>query len=486
MRTTSRLDIANQAVWEHFEIVNEQPFRLQYHLMPPTNWMNDPNGLIYFNGEYHVFYQHDPYGTIQGPMYWGHLSSPDLIKWQHRPIALAPDTDYDASCFSGSAVINNDKLTLIYTSHDEQRTPKEMQCVATSEDGVYFEKDAANPVLRQPPEGAGFDFRDPKVWEYGDHWYMVIGNCRDGCGQALLYRSNDLRHWQEVGVSLVSDEYCGHMWECPDIYPLDSHFVLAFSPIDSPISRNTLAVGNLDYETGRFDPIFYQEADYGEDFYAMQSMETPDGRRIMIAWMEKWRDEYVTASEGWVGAMTIMREVSLENDHVMVRPVREIAELRQKQPVSGKYYVEPETRGHLKNVHGSSLEIVIELRFNDARCQQGGLRLRTSGDSSQETLVYYDRQRHAVVCDRSRSGLGSTVETFAPAEPDQNQIISLQIFIDHSSIEVFVNNGKAVITNRIYPDPDSTGYELYAVGGSMEVPTFTAWALHSIWPEPAN
>jgi len=184
--------------------------------------------------------------------------------------------------------------------------------------------------------------------------------------------------------------------------------------------------------------------------------------------------------------MTLMREMSLENGHVMIRPVREMAELRHKLIVSGKYNVEPRTQGYLNNVRGKSLEIVLDLRFSDADCQQGGLRMRTSADNSQETLVYYDCNRHSVVCDRSRSGLGSTVETVVPVELGENKIVSLRIFIDHSSIEVFINNGEAVITNRIYPDPDSTGYELYAVGGSMEVPTFTAWALQSIWPEPAN
>ena len=486
MHTANRLDRANQAVWEKYEAVKDQPFRLRFHLMPPANWMNDPNGLIYFDGEYHVFYQHNPYGTAPGAMYWGHLSSSDMIKWQHRPIALAPDADYDVSCFSGSAIIQKDKLMLVYTSHDENRIPKEMQFLAESEDGVQFEKSTANPVLRQPPAGSGYDFRDPKVWAHGDSWYMVLGNSQNGHGRVLLYRSKDLIHWQDVGPALASNGSYGHMWECPDIYQLGDHFILAFSPIDSPISRNTLVIGDFDYETGCFNPIAYQEADYGEAFYAMQSMQVPDGRRVMIAWMEKWRDAYVTASEGWVGAMTLMREMKLENGHVMIRPVREMAELRQKQIVSGKYYVEPQKQGYLKNVRGKALEIIIDLQFTDEGCQQGGLRMRTSDDARQETLVYYDCNRHSVVCDRSHSGPGSVAETFAPVELGQNKIVSLQIFIDHSSIEVFINNGEAVITNRIYPDPDSTAYELYAVGGSMEVPAFNAWALHSIWPEPAN
>ncbi len=480
------LEQANQAVWKNFETVSKQPFRLQYHLMPPTNWMNDPNGMAYFKGQYHVFYQHYPYNTIQGPMYWGHASSNDLVHWQHDPIALAPDTEYDASCFSGSAVISDDLLTFIYTSHDDHRTPKEMQSVATSQDGIHFEKDAANPVLRQPPKGTSSDFRDPKVWSHDGKWYMVLGSSCDGKGQALLYRSGNLRSWQEVGVVLASNGSYGHMWECPDIYQLDGRDVLGFSPIESPISRNTLVVGNLDYSTGQFNPIQYQEADYGEDFYAMQSMLAPDGRRIMLAWMEKWRDTYVTAREGWVGAMTIMRELSLENDRVLVQPVREMKELRDVLLSDSSYHVEQQTHGHLQHVSGSTLEIYVELDFYNEQCQQGGLRLRTSADGSQETLVYFDRQRQAVICDRSHSGIGSTVETAAPVVLGLDNKIFLQIFVDRSSIEIFINKGEAVITNRIYPDLDSTGYDLFSVGGSMGVPSLKAWTLRSIWPDSAN
>jgi beta-fructofuranosidase len=315
---------------------------------------------------------------------------------------------------------------------------------------------------------------------------MVLGSSCNGQGQALLYHSEDLRNWQEIGVVLTSAGSYGHMWECPDIYTLGGYDVLGFSPIESPVSRNALVVGHLDYSSGHFDPIKYQEADYGEDFYAMQSMLAPDGRRMMLAWMEKWRDTYVTASEGWVGAMTIMRELSLENDRVIVRPVREMAQLRDVLQTDRSYYIEHQTTGHLLNVKGNTLEICVELDFNNEQCQIGGLRLRNSADGSQETLVYFDRQRQAIICDRTRSGLGSIVETAAPVILGQDKKISLQIFIDRSSIEIFINNGEAVITNRIYPDSDSTGYDLFSVGGSMAVPSLKAWTLRSIWPDSAN
>lgn len=475
------LEIAQESVWRHFEQTSNQPYRLMYHLMPPTNWMNDPNGFCYFNGEYHIFYQHNPYEPKHGPMYWGHLSSPDLIFWHHCPIALAPDTEYDASCFSGSAVVIDNQLKLLYTSHDSSRVQKEMQSLATSTDGIRFEKYPGNPIITQIPEGASFDFRDPKVWRHENLWYMVLGSSRDQAGQAYLYRSEDLINWKVVGSLLENDGSLGIVWECPDIYPMGEYDVFACSPINSPKSRNALVIGKLDYDTGKLTPCRFQEADYGEDFYAMQSMLTPDGRRLMVAWMEKWRDEYVTAREGWVGAMALLREISMVEDCVRIRPIREMEQLREQEVICRQFIVDENGQNYLPEIQGNAIEIKAELKFSDPACLQGGIRLRVSDDQQQETRVYFDLQRMAVICDRSKSGLGSQVETFSPIDLKPDQTISLQIFIDHSSIEVFINDGESVISNRIYPNPGSINYDLFATGGSMEILDIKAWTLKSIW-----
>ncbi len=202
------------------------PYRLAYHITAPTGWINDPNGLLHFQGEYHVFYQHYPSRPEWGPMHWGHVKSKDLVHWERLPIALAPSESYDHDgCFSGSAVDADGTLTLVYTGNvwlnEEKTSIKQVQCLATSADGITFLKDCANPVLRHPPhEERSGHFRDPKVWRHEDRWYMVLGTQREGKGAVLVYTSNDLHQWQYLGVVAENDGSLGYMWECPDFFSL--------------------------------------------------------------------------------------------------------------------------------------------------------------------------------------------------------------------------------------------------------------------------
>ncbi|MDF2964002.1 MAG: sucrose-6-phosphate hydrolase, partial [Paenibacillus sp.] len=223
------LAIADDKVNKAREIASRDPHRLNYHIMAPANWINDPNGLIQFKGSYHVFYQHHPFGVEWGPMHWGHATSPDLVHWEHQPIALAPSETYDhGGCFSGSAVEHEDKMYLFYTGvvydgaiHTSNRhNRKEVQCMAVSNDGRTFEKHPASPILSNPPADGSKDFRDPKVWKYGNQWYMVVGSTKNGVGKVLIYESLDLVHWSYKGVALESSGTEGYMWECPDLFPL--------------------------------------------------------------------------------------------------------------------------------------------------------------------------------------------------------------------------------------------------------------------------
>lgn len=189
----------------------KQRYRLGYHIMPRANWINDPNGLIQFKGEYHVFFQHHPYDEHWGPMHWGHVKSKDLIHWEHLPVALAPGDEFDQSgCFSGSAVDDHGRLALIYTGHNIIDQEKDLfyqtQNIAVSQDGTVFEKLQENPVITEPPEDSARHFRDPKVWKHRDVWYMVIGNSsKENVGRVVLYRSPDLRDWEYAGILAQSD-----------------------------------------------------------------------------------------------------------------------------------------------------------------------------------------------------------------------------------------------------------------------------------------
>ncbi|WP_235941330.1 glycoside hydrolase family 32 protein [Paenibacillus puerhi] len=290
------------------ELPADDSYRLRYHMMPRARWMNDPNGLIAFKGEYHVFYQHNPYEPLHGPMYWGHAKSKDLIRWEHLPIALAPSEVYDLGetrgygCWSGSAVDDQGLLTLIYTGHVDGCMPEEVQCIATSTDGLSFEKLPDNPVIAAPLEEGGFGFRDPKVWRHDGLWYMVIGYGKDGLGKALLFISHNPRQWSYVGVAAESDGTMGNMWECPDLFPLggDGEHVLIFSPMNMDDTKTMYLSGKFNYESGKLEVRYRERLDYGFDFYVPQTFQDERGRRILIGWMNNGEQRCRNKNEaGW-------------------------------------------------------------------------------------------------------------------------------------------------------------------------------------------
>ncbi len=279
-----------------------------FHVSPYVGWMNDPNGFSYYRGEYHLFYQYHPYNTYWNSMHWGHVVSKDLLHWEYLPAALAPDEEYDKiGCFSGSATeLGDGRQLLIYTAVDQEKmedgTVRDIQTQAVAVgNGKDYKKYEKNPVLtaKDLPEGASkVDFRDPKIWKGKDgNFYCVIGSRpADGSGQILLYRSKDGFEWGFVSILAENKKRFGKMWECPDFFELDGKHVLLTSPQDMlpegfefHNGNGTLCIiGEMDKDTYTLKEQFTQSVDYGIDFYAMQTLEAPDGRRIMIGWMQNW------------------------------------------------------------------------------------------------------------------------------------------------------------------------------------------------------
>ena len=299
------------------------PERLQYHFEPKKGWMNDPNGLCFFRGRYHAFFQHNPYEPRWGPMHWGHAVSDDLIRWEELPIALYPDQPYEdaGGCFSGSAVVKDGKLYLFYTS--VSKALGQTQSVAVTEDGLHFEKYAENPVIRAFPPDGSEDFRDPKVTLLNGTYYMVVGSGRNGEGKILLFASADLLRWEYQGV-LFADASCGPVLECPDLFELGGKTVLMFSKMG-------LETENTQFVVGAFDCArFIEEArctpETGPQFYAPQTFLAPDGRRILIGWLYDWKKPLDEGAD-YAGALTLPRELTLEGSRVLTRPVREAAPL---------------------------------------------------------------------------------------------------------------------------------------------------------------
>lgn len=466
-------------------------YRLGYHLMAPSGWINDPNGLIYFNEEYHVFYQHHPYDETWGPMHWGHAVSSDLVHWCHLPVALAPGDEFDQDgCFSGSAVDDNGVLTLIYTGHNvvNQETDElyQNQNIARSVDGITFEKAVANPVIPAQPQGMQRDFRDPKVWKEDGVWKMIVGSTEEKRGQVLLYESLDLESWDYKGIlAKHNGGNEGYMWECPDFFALDGKHVLLLSPqgIEPEDDRyqNLFQTGYLvgEMNEGQFERGSFTELDYGHDFYAVQTFLDGKGRRIAIGWMDMWESPMPSQEEGWSGALTLPRELRLSPEgKLLMKPVEELKQLR----VSQKELELAQVSGtEMLGAHGQQLELDLVFNLKESDARTFGIHFCCASDGTEQTTIRIDREEQMLTLDRSRSGDGVSGARMVPI-PTADQL-HLRIFIDRSSVEVFVNEGETVLTSRIYPKESSTGLAFFAEDGTVKLEKAHSYQLKNIWNE---
>ena len=467
---------ADKYIAENITSVNPR-YRNTYHAMPPIGWMNDPNGFHYAFGKYQLFYQFHPYSSAWGPMHWGHYTSGDLIKWELAPTALAPDTPYDKDgCFSGSAIVKDGLLYLMYTSVADG---KQTQALARSSDGVRFEK--LNRVIGSdmlPADCSQADFRDPKVFARNGNYYAIVGSRNaDGAGQLLLYASADLTDWRFVGT-VWKDHRTNGIYECPDLAVIDGTDVLITSPQGIATDGwrhenqhgNLYMTGRLNTDTGAFERNLEDEIDSGFDFYAPQTLTAPDGRVIMIAWMQMWDRTMPTQAHGWAGSMTLPRELSLKDGKLYQAPVCEIEKYRQNPVTAEDEIINGELT--VPGAEGTKSELVFTLDLGTA--ERAGIKVYCGEEH--ETRIYYDRASGLVYFDRSDMGTrisGGANEANASVrsvrtDPVGNRL-QFRIFLDVSSCEVFLNGGERTMTGNVYSAPDDTGVRFYAEGGSARL-----------------
>ncbi|NMA66631.1 MAG: glycoside hydrolase family 32 protein [Clostridiaceae bacterium] len=466
---------ANKFILDNKHKVNPR-FRLNFHLMGEYGWINDPNGLIEYNGYYHAFFQYNPYDSVWGNIHWGHAVSKDLVNWDHLPIALAPDLPYDKDgCFSGSAIEKDGKLYLVYTGNSfieinkEQKKRTQCICIAISDDGINFHKYNGNPVISTehiPAESSKTDFRDPKVFKRRDKYCMIIGS-NDGHnqGQLLLYESTDMLSWHYKGIMAKGDEFTGDNWECPDYFELDGRDILIVSCENKDESqKNTSAiymVGKFDYEKCTFESNESHLVDYGFDFYAPQTFLDSKNRRIIMGWMHSWETLTPTQSEGhnWAGALTFPREVKLESNSLVFKPVDEIINFRQNEYVIENMLID---REYCLATNGDCYE--LEVVFDIGKATEVGIKLRTG--EIEETKLSYTAIDNIFCFSRRKSGAGPGGEKIIKIQPINNQI-HIRALVDKCSVEVFINNGKYVMSGLIFPKEDSTGIKVYSKGESF-------------------
>lgn len=451
----------------------------RYHLAPPSGWMNDPNGFSVFQNEYHLFYQFNPNSSLEpGIAHWGHAKSKDLFHWEHLPIAMYPDEDYDKSgVFSGSAIVEDGKMYLFYTGNVNHpgETPdhEQHQILATSTDGVTVTKYGNNPIIQGEEHQP--NFRDPKVWENNGTYYMVLGNSfnNNSLGRTLLYASDDMISWKQVSVLDESDGFLGFMWECPDFFELDGYFILLFSPqgIEPQgdkyrnLYQTGYIVGNFDYSSHIFTPITeFRELDHGHDYYATQTILDDYGRRILVAWFDMWEQDYPERVDGFTGLITIPRVLSLTKDlHLKQEPVTEIVEARGNVLRSGKAF-----KGTAVTLEDNTGEVKISSpRTNDLEI------FIESGDNN-VVKICYNYTKGLVTLDRGGTD-GVRRTKWRPCGQ-----LQWSIYIDASSIELFCGEGEVTFSSRFFPD----GAVKVRLGDTTEVQEMTVTAMQRTVPMP--
>ncbi len=422
------------------------------HIAPPFGWLNDPNGLCQQDGIYHAFYQFSPFQVEGGLKFWGHCTSRDLLHWEFQGISHFPDQPFDChGVYSGSALAEEGKIYTFYTGnikeqgeHDYIVTGRRSNTVlAVSADGKIFDHKELLMTGKDYPSDLTCHVRDPKVWKENGTYYMIQGaRTKENRGTALVFASADKRHWSYQG-RLETEEEFGYMWECPDVYLLDGRRVLCISPQGIPASG--LCYQN-DYQSvtcfleddfrGTMKSSSFRELDGGFDFYAPQSFQAEDGRRIQIAWMgmPDVEEYYInrTVADGWQHMMTIPRELTVRDGRLCQNPVQELdAWWNREETISGEFYREIASSCELDiETGGESLELVLAK----------GLRLSYRREEGIFWMKFEDESLGA-----GRTVRGRKLESLK----------ELRILVDVSSVEVFLNGGRDVFTTRFYPEDSS-------------------------------
>ncbi len=471
--------------------VYQETFRPQYHFSPPEKWMNDPNGLLYFEGEYHLFYQYHPDDVIWGPMHWGHAVSTDLVHWENLPIALEPDDN--GTIFSGSAVIDvhntagfgANAMVAIYSYNTQT------QGVAYSTDrGRTWTKYAGNPIM---PALATPDFRDPKVFwhEESGQWAMVIAAGRE----VRFYTSPNLIEW-----TFASSFAAGHVvatWEVPDIFPLEIDGETKWVLLVSVGAYAPAGGSGIQYFIGDFDGQTFTNdnptgttlwLDYGPDNYAGTTWnDAPNGERIYIGWLNNWVYANSIPTSTWRGATTLPRTLRLVNTPEGVRLAQAtLAAMETLRTPIGVWDDLTVASGEqiIEGVEGRTLEIIAEIEPGAA--ERWGLVVQRAEGAG--TRIVYNPARSSLLIGRSDTTSAGPIYGFSPAfgAPLElnGEVLRLHIFVDESSVEVFAQEGLTTLTAQTFVEPPANGLSFFADNGDMTVKHLEVYALDSIWSAP--
>ena len=468
------------------------PRRPQYHLLPAANWMNDPNGPIYWKGRYHMFYQYNPEGAYWGDMHWGHAISSDMVHWRHLPVALSPTPNGpdEAGCFTGTAVVQNGRVFVLYTGvhaatpaeatiKDGVNSLRETQCLAVADDPeLEVWTKMQKPVIASPPPGLEVNgFRDPSPWKQGNWWYTVLGSgIANKGGAVLLYRSRDLRSWEfmhifasrelnEAGSLGPFDPW--EVWECPDFFALGDRHVLIFSTNGKSFWQS----GNLDAMTMTFHPVEAGILDYGS-YYAPKTQLDKTGRRILWGWIQETRPLAEYKAAGWAGLMSLPRVLSVMNSGRLGMSVAdEVNQLRDREQTVNLDADEQSVRRQISSmrVEGCRGEILCTVRRSSDPFEF------TFSDSTGNltpwlTLSFNPKHPEQVLIDMRPISL--TLR--------ENEDLEFHLYIDCSVMEVVVN-GQVAWTKRFYFGGGTPqDLQMQWIGKTVMLTKLSVWQLSPI------
>ena len=446
---------------------NGGKFRQKLHLMPPVGWLNDPNGLCQFKGVYHAFFQYSPFNAEGGVKMWGHYTSRNMIDWEYQGVMLYPDQPFDCSgVYSGCALIEDGEMYLYYTgnvkledsgSYDYINTGRQSNTVlVTSKDGIHFGKKQLLMRNSDYPDGLTLHVRDPKVWKEHGTYYMLQGaRTKEDVGQAVIFQSDDKINWTFHSRAETEEKF-GYMWECPDYFEVDGTKILSASVQgltgEEWKDRNVYQSGYFTVEgdiLGRYSLSDYRLWDYGFDYYAPQSFETEDGRRIQIGWMGMPDcEEYTnrTIEDGWQHCFTFPREVFVKDGIIRQRPVREL---------EARKILSEETKNRLETKKYTVYEAVINNILDD----------QFRAVLAEELIVKYENNRFEIEFMNNRNDKVSCGRKSRSVEIDH--LTDVRILADESSVEIFVNEGAYVFSTRYYPE--ELGISIEAEGAEIRL-----------------
>ncbi|MDN5954517.1 MAG: sucrose-6-phosphate hydrolase [Loigolactobacillus coryniformis] len=442
--------------------VSTSPWRLGYHIQSDSGLLNDPNGFAYFNNKWHLYYQNFPFGPVHGLKSWRHLTSDDLVHWQKTAGDLLPDSAYDShGAYSGSALPLGNQLFLMYTGNvrdaNWQRHPYQNGAVLDQHNQLTK---LSKPLISEPPAGYTSEFRDPQIIAKQDqYWAFIGGQTNDKVGTILVYQSNDLHQWDFMGPLQLDQPKIGYMIECPNLIQIGNTTVLISCP--QGLAQSTLAYQNIypntyllsdqvDWENLTFNAQYSLKLlDDGFDVYATQAINAPDGRALAVSWIGLPEIDYPTDRYGWAHCLSLIKELTIKDGHLYQYPVSENQKLR--------------TDEQQFNVQATPAPTVIqansgqqyELALNLAADQEITLHIAENSDASAFFEVKLNSKIGVVTVDRQAAGepFAEKYGTVRTSQLPAHHAITLNLFVDHSVCEMYLNHGYTTLTARFFPKP---------------------------------